>query len=85
MRKNTKKKIAPVLVAILAVAVMVPIILVALALMGDLRGIESARAALIFLAVYIAGAAAVLVCVLAVTRQRLKEIDRGEEEDAKKY
>ena len=85
MRKNTKKKIAPVLVAILAVAVMVPVILVALALMGDLGGIESARTALIFLAVYIAWAAAILVCVLAVTRQRLKEIDRGEEEDAKKY
>ncbi len=85
MQKNTKKKVAPVLVAILAVAVMVPIILVALALMGDLRGIESARTALIFLAVYIAWAAAILVCVLAVARQRLKEIDRGEEEDAKKY
>ena len=41
--------------------------------------------ALVFMALYALAGAAVIGGVIAATLQRLREIDRGEEEDAKRY
>ena len=83
MRKSTKKKIAPVVVAIVAAVVIVPVLAVLL------LGVQALRNAgwlvLVFLGLYILAAAAVLFGVLAAMRARLREIDAGEEEEAKKY
>ena len=83
MRKNTKKKIAPVVVAIIAAAVLVPFLAVLLLGMDALR--SAGRPVLAFMGVYALAVAAVLFGVLAAMRARLREIDAGEEEEAKKY
>lgn len=83
MRKNTKKKIAPVVVAIIAAAVIVPLLAVLLLGMDALR--SAGWPVLAFLGVYALAAAAVLFGVAAAMRARLREIDGGEEEEAKKY
>ena len=57
---NRKKKIAPIVVAVLVVLYIGPLVLMMAALAGFLG-------------------------VLAAMAQRLREIDGGEEEDAKKY
>ena len=83
MRKNTKKKIAPVVVAIIAAAVLVPFLAVLLLGMDALR--HAGWPVLAFLGVYALAVAAVLLGVVAAMRARLREIDAGEEEEAKKY
>ena len=83
MQKNTKKKIAPVVVAIVAVAVLLPILAVLMIGAQALRG--AGWVVLAFLAVYALAVCAVVVGVLAAMRARLREIDTGEEEEAKKY
>lgn len=87
MRKNTKKKLAPVVVAVIVTAVTLPLVLVFLGAMGfiSFTGSDGEWAILPILAVYALVLGAVVVGVLAATRERLREIDRGEEEEAKKY
>lgn len=82
MRKNTKK-LAPVLCAAIVVALLALYIAVILFTLfteslGDMIGI---------LVVVVATGIilAAIIGVLAALRQRMKEIDKGEEEDAKIY
>ena len=56
--------------------------LVVLPLLGLGRGDSTA---VVILALYALALLAVMIGVIAATLQRLREIDRGEEEDAKKY
>lgn len=85
MRDNTsRKKIAPVVIAILVVLYVGPLVGVALAAMAGLAG-EGMTGVLPFLLMYAVIGGAVVVGVLLAMAQRLKEIDGGEEEDAKKY
>ena len=85
MRDNTsRKKVAPVVAAILVVLYVGPLVGVALAAMAGLAG-EGMTGVLPFLLMYAVIGGAVVVGVLLAMAQRLKEIDGGEEEDAKKY
>lgn len=83
-RGNTSKKIAPIVVTILVLLYMVPL-LVGILVMAGLIG-SSDRMALTFpLLCWLIAGGAVVVGVLRALGQRLREIDGGEEEDAKKY
>ena len=84
MRGNTKKKIAPVVVTILVLLWVGPLVGAVLAVMAGLAGTE-ASGVLPFLLLYALAGGAVVVGVLTAMAQRLREIDGGEEEDAKKY
>ena len=83
MRDTTKKKRGAVvsaavivgLVGIILAAVLVPLI----------REVYGEGIAVGFLVIYGLALVAVIVGVLAALGQRLKEIEGGEEEDAKKY
>ena len=83
MRGTTKKKRA----AILSAAVIVGLlgIVIATVLVPLVREAYGDGIAIGFLAVYGLVLVAVIVGVLAALGQRLKEIEGGEEEDAKKY
>lgn len=85
MRDNTKKnkRLAPIVCAVVAVAFMALILAVMIypllgASYGDI-------VAVVFLGVYALIIVAVIAGILAALGQRLREIDGGEEEDAKKY
>lgn len=83
MRGNTDKKLAPILCAAAAVLIMgILIALVILPLFGDRLADAAVIAAVSF---YCLAAAAVIAGVTAALRQRLREIDGGEEEESKKY
>ena len=83
MRKNTDKKLAPILCAAVAVVVLgIFLVLTILPLLGDSLGELACIAAVVF---YGLVTAAVIAGVIAALRQRLKEIDSGEEEESKKY
>lgn len=84
MQKNTKKKIAPIVVAVLVVVYVGPLVgMVAYA--AGLLGAEGGWGVLPFLLLYAAAGGAVILGVLAAMAQRLKEIDGGEEDEASKY
>ena len=88
MQNNTRKKIAPVVVGILVTAVLLPIVLVILAAMGVIRfaDVEAMEwVVLPILGVYVLAVGAIIVGVVVAMCQRLKEIDSGEEDEAKKY
>ena len=88
MRSNTKKKIAPVVVGIVVVAALLPIVLMILAAMGLIRfaDVEAMEWVVIpSLGVYVLVVGAVIVGVVVAMCQRLREIDGGEEDEAKKY
>ena len=84
MRKNTKKKIAPVVVTALVVAYMGPIV-AAVAYAAGLLGAEGGWGILLFMLLYAGIGGAVIVGILAAMTQRLREIDGGEEDEASKY
>lgn len=84
MQKNTRKKIAPVVVAILVVAYVLPLVAM-VAYAAGLLGSEGGWGVLPFLLLYAAVGGAVIVGVLAAMTQRLREIDGGEEDEASKY
>lgn len=84
MRKTTKKKIAPIAVTVLVVAYIIPLIVLALQLMGLLDG-EEGTAVMFPLLCYLIVGGAVIAGVLKALGQRLREIDGGEEEDASQY
>ena len=85
MRDNTnRKKIAPVIVAILVLLYVGPMVGAVLAtVIGTLQDGETGLFP--FLLLYAVLGGAVVVGVLMAMAQRLREIDGGEEEDAKKY
>jgi len=84
MKNRNRKKIAPVVIAVLVVAYVGPLVgLVAYA--AGLLGADGDWGVLPFLLLYAAIGGAVIVGVLAAMAQRLREIDGGEEDDAKKY
>lgn len=85
MRDNTnRKKIAPVVVTILVLLYVGPLVGAVIAAMIGLAG-AGAGGAVPFLLAYAVIGGAVIAGVLLAMAQRLKEIDGGEEEDAKKY
>lgn len=84
MQKNTKKKIAPIVVAVLVVAYVGPLVTM-VAYAAGLLGSEGGWGVLPFLLLYAAAGGAVILGVLAAMAQRLKEIDGGEEDEASKY
>lgn len=86
MRKTTdssRKKLAPVVVTVLVIAHVVPFITLVVWAMGQLEAGEGAVAPV--LVCYLVLGAAVIVGVLRALRQRLREIDGGEEENASQY
>lgn len=84
MQKNTKKKIAPIVVAVLVILYVGPIVALVAALAG-FCGANEAGEVVPFLLLYALVGGAVIVGVLHAMAQRLREIDGGEEDDAKKY
>lgn len=88
MRKITKKKIAPIVIATAVVLYVGPLVLMLLASMGSLfgeDGLVSALFTLAFLMAYLLLGGAVVIGVLKALVQRLHEIDGGEEEEASRY
>ena len=89
MRNNTnKKKIAPVVIAILALLYVGPMVgMVLAAIIGLSETLEWGILPFLLMTgpVYAVIGGAVVAGVLMALAQRLREIDGGEEEDAKKY
>ena len=88
MRKTTKKKIAPIVIATVVVLYVGPLVLMLLASMGSLFGEDgpaSALFALAFLMAYLLLGGAVVIGVLKALVQRLHEIDGGEEDEASRF
>ena len=84
MQGNTRKKIAPIVVAVLVVLYVGPMVgMVAYA--AGLLGAEGGWGILPFLLLYALAGGAVIVGVLYAAAQRLREIDGGEEDEARKY
>ena len=84
MEKNTKKKIAPIVIAVLVVAYVGPLVgMVAYA--AGLLGAAGGWGVLPFLLLYAAAGGAVILGVLYAMAQRLREIDGGEEDEASQY
>lgn len=83
MRKNTDKKKAPIICAVAVIALM--LCYLAVVLYGIIVDAEGQALAIGFLVIYGAVILAVIVGVVLALRQRLREIEGGEEEDAKKY
>lgn len=84
MRKTTKKKIAPIIMTVLVIAYVAPLMAVVLGGMGLFSGGETVNVMFPLLCWLIAGAAVIAGAVKAL-RERLREIDGGEEEDASQY
>ena len=84
MQKNTKKKIAPVVVAAAVVLYVGPLVAM-VAYAAGLLGAEGGWGILPFLLLYAFAGGAVIVGVLYAAAQRLREIDGGEEDEASKY
>ena len=84
MQKNTRKKIAPIVVAVLVVAYVGPLVAM-VAYAAGLLGAQGGWGVLPFLLLYAAVGGAVIVGVLSAMTQRLREIDGGEEDEASKY
>ena len=81
MREDSKKKIGALLAAVVIIT-LAALLIGAFAL--TIHGREDAGLNGI-LGVYIAVLAAVVIGVLAALRQRLQELKRGKEDEAKKY
>lgn len=82
MRKNTKK-LAPIACAAIVVALLVLYIaFIAFTVLTDSLGDVVGMLVLVVVTGIILAA---IIGVLAALRQRMKEIDKGEEEDAKIY
>ena len=84
MQKNTKKKIAPIVITVIVVAYVAPMLGI-LADAAGLAGTQGAGAVAPILLLYALVGGAVIVGVVYAMAQRLKEIDGGEEDEAKKY
>lgn len=83
--KRWKRRAAPIAAAILVIVFVLPLAAVGILAALDLIQIGENLAALLFLLFYAVTGLAVALGVLVAMRQRLRELDRGEEDDAKKY
>ena len=85
MQENTKKnkRLAPIVCALVAVALLG--LLLAILVYPLLWASYGEIIAVIFLAVYALIIVAIIGGILAAMVQRLREIEGGEEEDARKY
>lgn len=84
MENRSRKKIAPVVIAALVVLYICPLVgMVAYA--AGLLGAAGGWGILPFLLLYALAGGAVIVGVLCAAAQRLREIDGGEEDEARKY
>ena len=79
-----KKKIAPIVTAVLVVLYVGPLVVMMAAAAG-LMGASDAAAVVPFFLLYALAGGAVILGVLCAMAQRLREIDGGEEDEAKKY
>ena len=84
MRKTTKKKIAPIVVTALVVAYIAPLMVLVLWAMGLWSNGRTVQVMFPLLCWLIVGGAVIVGAVKAL-RERLREIDGGEEEDASQY
>ena len=84
MQKNTKKKIAPVVIAVLVVIYVGPLVAM-VAYAAGLLGAQGGWGVLSALLLYAGAGGAIIVGVLYATAQRLREIDGGEEDEASQY
>lgn len=84
-RNRNRKKIAPIVVAALVVVYVLPLVGMAAYAAGLLGAADGGGGLLPFLLLYAAIGGAVIVGVLYAMAQRLREIDGGEEDEAKKY
>lgn len=84
MRKTTKKKIAPIIMTVLVIAYVAPLMVIVLGAMGLFSGGETVNVMFPLLCWLIVGGAVIAGAVKAL-RERLREIDGGEEEDASQY
>ena len=82
MQNDIKKKQGALIAAIVVIAVAVAYL--AIFTFGLLDSCESVVLAVV-IGVYCLLIVAVIIGVMVALRQRMKEIDSGEEEDAKKY
>ena len=88
MRENTdrrRKKRGPVIVAVIVTLCLTPIVYFLLRLAGFIAGVLDGGWLAALPAVYALIFAAVIVGVIRSAVQRSREIDGGEEEEAKKY
>lgn len=83
MRKTTKKKIAPIVIAAAVVLYMVPLVLMVLEAAAGLG--KEGHAVTPFLLGYAVLGGAVIFGVIKALLQRLDEIDGGEEDEASQY
>ncbi len=83
MRKGTEKKRGAVICAAVIVGLLA--IVLAMFMLPVLGAMYEDAVVAVILIVYGAVIAAVIVGVLCALRERLREIEGGEEEDAKKY
>lgn len=83
MMRGTTKKVAAILCAALVIAILAGFMVMCLVSLFDAG--TGAGVAIGILVLYAGFILAVIVGVLLALRQRLREIERGEEEDAKKY
>ena len=84
MKRGNTKKIAPIVVTVLVVLYMLPFLGAILYAAGLIGGSESIALTFPLLCWLIVGGAVIVGAVKAL-RQRLREIDGGEEEDASQY
>lgn len=84
MENRNRKKIAPVVVAVLVVLYIGPLVAM-VAYAAGLLSAEGDWSVLPVLMLYAAAGGAVIVGVLWAMAQRLREIDGGEEDEARKY
>ena len=83
--EQKKSRRGAVLAAAVVVLYMLPLVIAAVLGALDLLHLGEEPLALVILVLYGVTGAAVIVGVLLAARQRLREIDEGEEEDAKRY
>ena len=81
---NRNKKIAPIVITVLVVLYLAPLVIGMSALAGFFGASDAPVVMPLFLLYAVAGGAVIVGVIMAMV-QRLREIDEGEEEDAKKY
>ena len=84
MEKRNRKKIAPIVIAALVVLYAGPLVAM-VAYAAGLLGAQGGWGVLPVLLLYAGAGGAVIVGILYAAAQRIKEIDGGEEDEARKY
>lgn len=83
MRRTTRKKIAPMVVTAAVLLYVTPLVAAVLAVAWGMWRVSLTATA--FLLLYAVLGGAVIAGVVRALRQRLREIDGGEEEEASQY